>query len=948
MNTIFELIGNKVEYWIKQEKEKSQSVAGNLVKYIEKVNKLREPQKKAIEVYLWLKFAGDNQKLADIIKQGLLYDEAIAREYDNFYTFGDNYLTQFLNQFFQENGAKNLQKRLANDPKGEKVNWGQVLDDLLHNYNYSNYLFSLPMGAGKTYLMACFIYLDLYFAGLYKNDKRFAHNFIVLAPQAAKTAILPALQTIKNFNPDWILPEKEARKIKQLIQIEILDALSSKRRDKLQGNNPNLEKVNRLAQASDFGLVFITNAEKVVLERYSEKDKIFTNKKNLFYDEKKASEFIKSNELREKLSKIPFLGVILDEVHHTYGKSNGNGKGEDGQNGEKKLRQAVGILNQHNNVISVAGFSGTPYVRHKVKIGDEEIRLNQIQDIVYNYPLNEGIGRFLKIPEIRSANVKENLFIRQALDEFFKDFDIEYPNGAKSKIAFYCPSIEVLNEKILPAVQDWYKTNRKGKEREIFKYYSNGGKEKQYALSKDSLAVFNNLDKPYSDKRVVLLVAVGTEGWDCRSLTAVVLPRQKTTKNFVLQTTCRCLREVEKAEKEKALIYLEKENYKTLDKELESNYNLTISDLKYDSRDSIAVKIRKLKLGKLKYKQISKRYKIINKKTASPKDKLKAFDFKEIKKIYKFDEGLRKGKIGKGRITEEIEAGKIGVVETSSYNFNDFVYDLAKSSFGRMSEKELLEQCGEELKEIFKSIEKEKSWIAANPNLEMDVIIEHIVSLFMDEIKYASEVISENVEIELLEWQAPNPKLPLYASSGVLAKFMPEMARKGAAIYQRHPEDLEEDFFGAGNNIDPQNMSFNYIPYRMDSDFERNALKEMLRLSELAGLEVYWNGYKDAKLQSFWIQTPRGVYTPDFLFIRRKGSKKYQNRDSKGEIEKILIIETKGSIYYDEEFRQKEQFVKEEFIKHNPHFGYANFIDEKGKNDFSEFVEELKNKIKSL
>ena len=200
MNTIFNLIENKASNWIHQEKLKSQSAIGSLVKYIEKENKLREPQQQAIEVYLWLKFVSNNQKLSDIIRAGLLYDEESAREYDNFHTFGNNYTTQFLNQFFQDNNVKNLHKKLVNDPNGEKIKWDEVLEQLLHNYNYPNYLFSLPMGAGKTYLMACFIYLDLYFANLYKKDKRFAHNFIVLAPSASKTAILPSLQTIKNFD----------------------------------------------------------------------------------------------------------------------------------------------------------------------------------------------------------------------------------------------------------------------------------------------------------------------------------------------------------------------------------------------------------------------------------------------------------------------------------------------------------------------------------------------------------------------------------------------------------------------------------------------------------------------------------------------------------------------------------------------------------------------------
>src|SRR3989338_6658819 len=278
MNTVFNLIESKASNWINQEKTKSQSVIGNLVKYIEKEDKLREPQREAIGVYLWLKFVGNNQRISDIIRAGLLYDEETAKSYDNFHTFGNNYTTQFLNQFFQENNVENLKKKLVNDPKSEKTNWDKVLEELLHNYHYPNYLFSLPMGAGKTYLMACFIYLDLYFANLYKNDKRFAHNFIVLAPQASKTAILPSLQTIRNFNPEWILPSKEADKLKQIIKIEILDALSSQRKDKLHGNNPNLEKVNRISQTKNFGMVFITNAEKVVLEKYEEKDKIYVDK----------------------------------------------------------------------------------------------------------------------------------------------------------------------------------------------------------------------------------------------------------------------------------------------------------------------------------------------------------------------------------------------------------------------------------------------------------------------------------------------------------------------------------------------------------------------------------------------------------------------------------------------------------------------------------------------
>ena len=177
----------------------------------------------------------------------------------------------------------------------------------------------------------------------------------------------------------------------------------------------------------------------------------------------------------------------------------------------------------------------------------------------------------------------------------------------------------------------------------------------------------------------------------------------------------------------------------------------------------------------------------------------------------------------------------------------------------------------------------------------------------------------------------------LYAGSGALAKFMPRFKDKSQAeMCIKYPEIYEKEL--PVSNIDPQDISFNYMPYKMDSDFERNALEEMLKISELAKLEVYFNGYKDNCLQSFWIQTPRGVYTPDFLILKRKDKM----------IEKVLIVETKGKPYYDDEFKQKEQFMKNDFKKHNPNFSYVSFVDDDGDNDFTKFISELKNQIKSF
>jgi len=938
MLTIYDLIENKSQTWIKYQRENNQSAVGNIIKYIEKQGKLREPQLKSIETYLWLKFVGENKALSDIIRSGLLSDANKVLEYEYHQVFSGNFTTQFLNIFAQDNGLKNFQKQLLNDPKGETHNWDEILNELLHDFNYPNFLFSLPMGAGKTYLMAAFIYLDLYFARLNPIDKRFAHNFVVFAPHASKTAILPSLQTIKDFKPEWILPVNEAKLLKQNVHIEILDSLSSKRRDKLHGNNPNLEKVNRLTQINNFGLVFITNAEKVVLERYDEKDLAYLKTGQMKIGQEIVEEIKKTNELREKLSQIPYLSVILDEVHHAY-----EGTGQ----GEKKLRQSVSILNQHNNVISVLGLSGTPFVKTKVKVGNEEIRLNQIQDIVYNYSLAEGIGKFLKRPEVTKVEgIREKQFIFTSLDEFFKNYDFTYSNGAKSKVVFYCPSKKVLHEEILPVIIEWYDINRLGKENEIFKFYTD---DKQFKLPKESKAIFNNLDKPYSDKRVILLVAIGTEGWDCRSLTGVVLPRNETTKNFVLQTTCRCLREVDNAKTEKAMIFLGDGNYEMLNRQLEENYQLTINDLRGKKENELPVIVRKPQIGHLKIKQVYKHFKIeIKQETTDFKKQLQQYQIEKFKTANPYSARTTKGKIGKTGLIGVSEA--IVVYATLTYSFDNFLYDLSKQLYGRFSETDLLLEYGKELNAVHRQIAENNEWIGNHPKIETIDIVKDIAACFAMEVETTSYIIEADVSIELLEWTLP---ANIQFGGGIT---LPPIQRNEVRRISGRTASMQmrwDEYIDIDGNPDPQDISLNYIPYRFDSDFEQIALLEMMKTGELKNLEVYYNGYNDNnQLQSFTIKTPLGEYTPDFLILKRKDKtyktqKDFATDKQKGNIEKVLMIETKGKPFYTEEFQQKEQFVKTTFKLYNPNFEYVCFIDEGG-NDFRKHLSELKKIINAL
>ena len=137
--------------------------------------------------------------------------------------------------------------------------------------SYTDYLFSLPMGAGKTYLMAAFIYLDLYFARNEPHNPAFAHNFMIFAPSGLKSSVVPSLKTIQRFDPTWVIPEPAASEIKRLLSFEVLDqSKTAKKSNKTK--NPNVQKIANHQPLSElFGLVAVTNAEKVILDRIQEK-----------------------------------------------------------------------------------------------------------------------------------------------------------------------------------------------------------------------------------------------------------------------------------------------------------------------------------------------------------------------------------------------------------------------------------------------------------------------------------------------------------------------------------------------------------------------------------------------------------------------------------------------------------------------------------------------------
>lgn len=330
----------------------------SIIDYIESKNQMRDAQIDAIKTYLFLKIACDNRPLAELFSAGafntldldaielsaisrniLQNDKALAALYE-YASLKDDEGNQI-----SKNICDEIKKNTGN------INAREFFRKVFYGVTYTDYLFSLPMGAGKTYLMAVFIYLDLYFALNEPDNKAFAHNFIVLAPSGLKSSVIPSLKTIQNFDPSWVIPEPSAGELKRRLIFEVLDEnKTAKKSNKIK--NPNSQKL-AIHQPfnSLFGLVAVTNAEKVILNRIVEKKgQISFYSKDEFDKDDMAA-----NELRNIIGTIPSLSVFIDEVHHAATE-------------EIKLRAVINKWTETENITSVVGFSGTPYLQTKERV----------------------------------------------------------------------------------------------------------------------------------------------------------------------------------------------------------------------------------------------------------------------------------------------------------------------------------------------------------------------------------------------------------------------------------------------------------------------------------------------------------------------------------------------------------------------------------------------------
>ncbi len=907
----------------------------DIISYIENTNQMRDAQIDAIKTYLYLKIACDNKPLYELFTSGkfnsLNLDELEICTSTREALQSKPALSALYEYCSQTVGDKHISEKaleiIKSDPASVDAN--KFFKNAFYGVTYTDYLFSLPMGAGKTYLMAAFIYLDLYFAINEPTNTAFAHNFIIFAPSGLKSSVVPSLKTIQNFDPAWILAEPVASELKRKLIFEVLDENKTAKKSN-KTKNPNAQKIANHQPFKDlFGLVAVTNAEKVILDRIQEK-----NGQISFFDESDDERDKQANELRNLIGKLPSLSVFIDEVHHAA-------------TDEKKLRAVVNKWSGSGNVNSVIGFSGTPYLQKAEQffiIDKFGIKTEEISNIVYYYRLVDGIGNFLKKPVVYTSSSNSRLeIVESGVRQFLNDYkDKVYADGTSAKLGIYCGSIETLEEQVFPLIERLVTEYGLNPTEVILKFH---GGNKKYPIPTDSGYEFASLDKALSKKKIILLVHIGKEGWDCRSLTGIILSQEgDCSTNMVLQTSCRCLRQVEKGIVEGALIYLNESNAKTLNLQLQQQHRINLDEFQKGATVTLQNikrydRTKYLKLPKVDFYQLKINYRtVIEEKPTDVSAKiLKSADNTVIKNVMSTSE-----------MTTELHTTGIDVDETERgkqiANFNYWVNQIVKESFGVIKHSDL-NSYNNELKIIFEKI----TYLKNNTGYLSSLFNQSAVRANIRKAFYAKR------SFETTEELIPDEASLLHVENFTDEIKVNDEDRKLLIPKQNITENIIADDKGklslnkterqmlelakATNNTEiikllsnkslshpMKDNSFHYLPYKTDSDFEVKFLEKILAVDVIKelNLEVYYNG--DRPLTEFKIKCYKstngklqyvGMYTPDFLIIKRKDGKIY----------KLIIVETKGKIYAnDPTFVAKKDFTANDFItKNNEKFGYERF-----------------------
>ncbi len=503
---------------------------------------LRQAQFVALETYWYLRLVMGTPGIPK------LYEQLYEKRKDRLAAMGiSSEIFEQVDYDYEE-----LLERIATDNAFVRSHKLESLRETLA-LDYPSYILALAMGAGKTILIGTIVATEFAMAEEYP-DGPFVQNALIFAP--GKT-IIESLREIADIPFERILPERMYKPYAAAL--------------KLTFTRDGDKELSGVVWGSRYNVV-VTNTEKIRIQKPNRRKAADAQMSLPIKSEDHAAEI--ANLRLQAIASLPNLAVFSDEAHHTYGqkllgkwvKNPDTGEREFKADGIKKVRKTVDYLARETSLKVVVNTTGTPYFERQ-----------PLRDVVVWYGLGEGIrdGILKEVADNIQVFDLDGDHIDDLLTRIVHDFVDHYwsvrtDDGAPARMALYFPQTDLM-ETARPLVESALAL--KGIDPTVvLAVHAKSTPEQRQAFFR----VGNDPGSPY---RIMLLVNMGIEGWNCPSLFATALVRKLTTSNnFVLQAATRCLRQVPGNDKP-ARIYLTQDNRKVLEKQLQETYGTTIQEL---------------------------------------------------------------------------------------------------------------------------------------------------------------------------------------------------------------------------------------------------------------------------------------------------------------------------------------------------------------------------------
>jgi type III restriction enzyme len=550
MNHLFQALSARVDEWRKARYECADFPAiGEILDLAledpatDQLRYLRRAQFRALETYWYLRLVLHTPKVP------ALYSELFPDPEQRCQAMG---LTapEILKQMAFGGGIDSVITRLQTDNDFVRKHGLESLRETF-SLDYPSYILALAMGAGKTILMGSIVATEFAMALEYP-DGPFVQNALVFAP--GKT-ILSALRELADIPFERLLPARLHKPFAASLKLTFT-------RDG--------DKQIPITLGSSFNVI-VTNTEKIRIQKPTVRN---AAQSRLFAGTKDEEATAMANLRLQAIASLPHLAVFSDEAHHTYGqkllgkweKNKETGELEFKDDGIKKVRRTIDYLAQETNLIVTINATGTPYFERQ-----------PLRDVVVWYGLGEGIrdgvlkelANGIKVLELEDGEAER--MVQSVIDDFVTDYwAVSLENGAPARLALYFPNLETRDE-LRPSIESALLAHGIGTDTllAVDNKSSEATRRSFEAVARD----------PAAPHRVMLLVNMGTEGWNCPSLFACALVRKlATSNNFVLQAATRCLRQVPGNTKP-ARVYLTASNKKTLEDQLTETYGTSLKAL---------------------------------------------------------------------------------------------------------------------------------------------------------------------------------------------------------------------------------------------------------------------------------------------------------------------------------------------------------------------------------